>query len=344
VKVKWGGAKVLQQTPANVGQLFDGEPLLVYAWLEKAPEAVHLAAKSGGKTVSWRVELDPEKAAEGSLLGTLAARAAIRDLEEGTAEGRRGSSQRGRAEKRVKEDIVRLAVRYGLASSETSFVAVEEREGDEERPTAELRRIPVALAHGWGGVEAGSMVHCLADVSIGWRHALWSPLGARAPIVGDSVDFEDVAYAEPVDCALPFGERAESSRGPSFQLRQMEDVEPIHVRLALLQHADGSWDLDEGLAGVFGVKLVDLEQIAGTRGTQSSFGRLIGTLAALRFLRIHAAEHEDEWGLLRDKALAWVGTFVASLSPPIEISDIEASLIALLGGPSDRVGSPKHAK
>jgi hypothetical protein len=124
----------------------------------------------------------------------------------------------------------------------------------------------------------------------------------------------------------------------------MEDVEPIHVRLALLQHADGSWDLDEGLAGVFGVKLVDLEQIAGTRGTQSSFGRLIGTLAALRFLRIHAAEHEDEWGLLRDKALAWVGTFVASLSPPIEISDIEASLIALLGGPSDRVGSPKHAK
>ncbi len=154
VRVAWSGARAQLQAPATVAQLFDGEPLAVYAWLDGAPAAALLSATSAGKAVSWEVELDPEKVADGSLLGTLAARAAIRDLEEGTAEARRGSNQRDRAEKRVREEIVRLAVRYGLASRETSFVAVEEREAGEDRPAAELRRIPVALAHGWGGVEA----------------------------------------------------------------------------------------------------------------------------------------------------------------------------------------------
>jgi Ca-activated chloride channel family protein len=154
VRVAWDGAKAQLQAPAAVAQLFDGEPLAVYAWLDGTPAAALLAATSAGKAVSWEVELDPEKIADGSLLGTLAARAAIRDLEEGTAEARRGSNQRDRADTRVREAIVRLAVRYGLASRETSFVAVEEREAGEDSPAAELRRIPVALAHGWGGVGA----------------------------------------------------------------------------------------------------------------------------------------------------------------------------------------------
>ena len=102
VRVAWSGAKAQLQAPATVAQLFDGEPLAVYAWLDGAPGAALLSATSAGKAVSWEVELDPEKVADGSLLGTLAARAAIRDLEEGTAEARRGSNQRDRAEKRVR--------------------------------------------------------------------------------------------------------------------------------------------------------------------------------------------------------------------------------------------------
>ena len=164
VRVAWSGARAQLQAPATVAQLFDGEPLAVYAWLDGAPAAALLSATSAGKAVSWEVELDPEKVADGSLLGTLAARAAIRDLEEGTAEARRGSNQRERTDTRVREAIVRLAVRYGLASRETSFVAVEEREAGEDRPAAELRRIPVALAHGWGGVEATSHEAYLAGI------------------------------------------------------------------------------------------------------------------------------------------------------------------------------------
>jgi hypothetical protein len=63
-----------------------------------------------------------------------AARAAIRDLEEGTSalhESGFGSAQRGRREERVRKEIITLATAYRLASSETSFVAVEHREGAE---------------------------------------------------------------------------------------------------------------------------------------------------------------------------------------------------------------------
>ncbi len=177
VRVAWSGARAQLQAPATVAQLFDGEPLAVYAWLDGAPAAALLSATSAGKAVSWEVELDPEKVADGSLLGTLAARAAIRDLEEGTAEARRGSNQRDRADTRVREAIVRLAVRYGLASRETSFVAVEEREAGEDRPAAELRRIPVALAHGWGGVGG--------DVTIPLRRCAWPrPSRDRCRLVG----------------------------------------------------------------------------------------------------------------------------------------------------------------
>jgi hypothetical protein len=57
----------------------------------------------------------------------------------------------------VKEEIIRLGTTYSLASRETSFVAVEHRKtplGEE----AVLRKVPVALTRGWGGMmQAASM-------------------------------------------------------------------------------------------------------------------------------------------------------------------------------------------
>jgi Ca-activated chloride channel family protein len=230
VRVAWSGAKAQLQAPATVAQLFDGEPLAVYAWLDGAPAAALLSATSAGKAVSWEVELDPARVADGSLLGTLAARAAIRDLEEGTAEGRRGSNQRDRADTRVREAIVRLAVRYGLASRETSFVAVEEREAGEDRPVAELRRIPVALAHGWGGVEATRHEAYLAGIvqTLGSGHDV-ATMG--------SFELCDLSLESAGDVAMPrasgkAAQRAQSPGDASFSRRAsaQESVPPYLLR------------------------------------------------------------------------------------------------------------------
>ena len=64
-----------------------------------------------------------------------------------------GSQQAERQQARVQQAILDLALGAGLASSATSFVAVETREGQTSLVPAELRRVPVALTHGWGGAD-----------------------------------------------------------------------------------------------------------------------------------------------------------------------------------------------
>ena len=53
--------------------------------------------------------------------------------------------------------LINLSKEFGLLSSLTTFIAIEHRtveERNEGRPA--LRRVPVQLAKGWGGVQAAS--------------------------------------------------------------------------------------------------------------------------------------------------------------------------------------------
>jgi Ca-activated chloride channel family protein len=312
VRVVWSGAKAQLQAPATVAQLFDGEPLAVYAFLDGAPAAALLSATSAGKAVSWEVELDPEKVADGSLLGTLAARAAIRDLEEGTAEARRGSNQRDRTDERVREAIVRLAVRYGLASRETSFVAVEEREAGEDRPAAELRRIPVALAHGWGGVEAKRHEAYLAGIV---------KMPGSGYEVANQASFESINFLSAFPGSpmiLPSSDEPRSSArrpdGDVASMRPRLSTPPPtrrHDALVRLQRADGSWRLDRRLLDVLGAERERLVELAATVRGGAQGEAIVATLAAVAFLEAHASEHRDEWSSLAAKALRWVEAALA---------------------------------
>jgi hypothetical protein len=60
--------------------------------------------------------------------------------------------QKGRKASSASKEIVELSLRYGLISRETSFVAVERRETPVQGDI-QLRRVPIALTSGWGGIE-----------------------------------------------------------------------------------------------------------------------------------------------------------------------------------------------
>jgi Ca-activated chloride channel family protein len=156
VRVDWGGLEA-RQAPHRVPPVFAGERLLVYGFLEAdRMGAVTLEGRGPRGPISFRLHVDPGATRAGSLIATLAARTMIRDLEEGASplHDRRGSLQERGGKDRVKAEIVRLGVSYGLCSRETSFVAVEKR----ETPVAggaQLRRVPVALTSGWGGLAGG---------------------------------------------------------------------------------------------------------------------------------------------------------------------------------------------
>ncbi len=346
VKVAWQGGEVKLQAPHRPPAVFNGEPAVVY--LRFKPEAARTVTLSGnadGTPVSWSLPVDASGAPSGDLLATLAARAAIRDLEEGTSalhEKKAGSAQRGRRETRVKAEIVALATAYHLASSETSFVAVEVREGAEEHPAAELRRVAVALTHGWGGVER----------HVAFQHRrLATPAVARmAFLAADSGEPPMVKDSTSVRCDLRVS-------APRYEIRQSDDAaleaefmsprralpgedemavsgrpfppQRLHVAVGRLQRADGSWTLDDRLARTLGVSPAELRDVAATFGGGKDVERLVATLAALRVLRLRAAEFEDEWRPLAAKAEAWLAAALASY-PPDTRRGVERAISALL--------------
>ena len=158
VRASWGGLDA-KQSPSTIPPVFAGGRLLLYAFVKEVstggtPATVRLAATSPSGPVTFDVAFDASRVVNGRTVATLAARARIRELEESPEwTSARGSQQRDRKASRRDSEIIELSIRYGLMSRETSFVAVERREtpvlGD-----MQLRRIPIALTSGWGGVES----------------------------------------------------------------------------------------------------------------------------------------------------------------------------------------------
>ncbi len=293
VRVDWGRAKALQ-APHSVPPVFDGGRLVVYGILKgNAACDVTLRAKAPGGELVVPMRLETKGAPEGKLLATLAARTLIRDLEEGASplHTTRGSLQRRTTRDKVKEEIVRLGVTYGLASRETSYVAVEEREVPVNGEMV-LRKVPIALTRGWGGEEeAGTMASMALACDSGAASYGVGLVNSRARGRDSLFDI------------------------PMFLRRTMTEPAPERAalrpldQLVALQNADGSWALTNELAEALGTKLADLEKVlASAKGDRPSARKAWATALALAWLAKHASNEKDEWILLARKARAWLDT------------------------------------
>ena len=335
LRVDWGEAKV-RQAPHQVPPVFDGERVVVYGFLEgKASGDVVLRAKAPTGELAFPARIETAEAPEGTLLATLAARALIRDLEEGASplHTRRGSLQGRNTKDKVKEEIVRLGVTYGLVSRETSYVAVEERENPETGEMT-LKKVPIALTRGWGGLETSTgVMACMAappspDVMMSCDYSanLVSPRSRNAAS-GDlfdipafmrrSLDEAPTEYDWPSTKGMPWSAKSPGLR-PSLPAgssrKRARPSAPVAGsstraldRLVALQKADGSWDLDEELATVLGIPLATVEKaLAGMPGDPALLRRACATALALFWLERSAADEEDEWSLLARKARAWL--------------------------------------
>ena len=296
LRVDWGEAKV-KQAPHRVPPVFDGERVVVYGFLEgNVSGDVVLRAKAPAGELAFPARLETAEAPEGTLLATLAARTLIRDLEEGASplHNRRGSLQGRNTKDRVKEEIVRLGVTYGLVSRETSYVAIEER-ADPETGEMTLRKVPIALTRGWGGLEPGGDVMLSAAPPAMLMESSVSSLRLGSVCL---------SRARPRD----FGDATDKLRRISSApaARAVEATRPLD-RLVALQKADGFWDLDEEIATLLGTTLREVEEaLAGTPGDPVLLRRAAATALALSWLERSAADAEDEWRLLARKASAWL--------------------------------------
>ena len=293
VKVAWGQEGL---TPASdlVPPVFDGERVRVYALGGAiAAGTATLRGTIAGRDVAFEIAIDPASAVEGDTIATLAARERIRRLEEeGEYLESRGSLQRrSRAAGKAAAEIAALGVQYQLASRETSFVAVEHRDTPLEG-RAELRRVPVALTSGWGGLrETGTHYLCAPLMAFDTLSA--SRRLHRCP--------RQRARAELSRGRRRHGRTTSVSRGPGRRRSGRS------TSLVSLQRADGSWDLTAELARFFSLTLRRLEnELRHATGDRDTARRALATALAVAWLERHAAADRGEWELLAGKAESFV--------------------------------------
>jgi hypothetical protein len=302
--------------------VFAGGRLVAYAFLmDVGSTTVTIAGRTVAGAFSVKATVDPRFVTPGRSIATLAARARIRELQDDTeSASRRGSQQRDRAPDRATEEIIALSMRYTLMSRETSFVVIERREGAAPGEM-ELRRIPVALRSGWGGlgqarIQASAvLLHAaLHDDEDGDDDASAFPTASymrTEPPAAPRSTPEFLGPARAIRERLSrVMSRASGLAGPSAPSGPSV---PSHARrphdhLIAAQRADGSWDLTTALADVLRIDLRVLESHVPDGATFKRPDRVWATVLALAWLHLRAGQHQDEWNLLAQKAEAWLET------------------------------------
>ena len=326
VRVEWDlpaearrakGAGKVTQAPATIPPVFAGGRLLVYGLVTAGrPSSVRLTATGPSGPLSFEVPIPEPVARSTRTVSTLAARARIRELEEGSEWlAARGSQQKDRKVNSARSEIIALSLRYKLMSRETSFVAIEQREtpvtGD-----VKLRKVPIALTAGWGGLQRRRLEESRVAMSA-FSFGDSAPMPPAAEMGGVQRQSSPPARSSGMGSTEWFsrlgGRGARERSTPS----RPAGVAPVGMHaLILLQAADGAWELTPELAKIMGRTVEDLRAAAPTLTERSpnEVSRAWATALALTWLEQFAAGTQDEWTLIAYKAKRWLA-FTSKASP-----------------------------
>lgn len=287
LNIEWG-EELDFQVPTLLPPVHPGEFLLAFARFPgEGPSRVTVKTtipKIGDR--AW--ELTPMGMDTGDdwVLPVMMAREAIRDLEDQCYSSR--SPGAGDLIP-LKERILSLSKKYGILSSLTSFLVVAEKPETMAQEIA-MRRVPVALTRGWGGL----------DLEVSCR-----------PMLSPCMVFDNAA---------PFGV-GEASIHYSLKEHAIPKVpdmrEQAYRQLIQRQEAEGWWPLDGWLAQEAGESVEILESMAQEMRLLEKFARqVVATLTALHLLHTKFQEWESEWHLSAAKAERWLEGMKISLLPP----------------------------
>ncbi|RKH62998.1 VIT domain-containing protein [Corallococcus aberystwythensis] len=143
LEVRFDGVEASELAPSTLPPLVDGTPWTLFGrYAQAGTGSVTLKGKSGREPFSLTVRLDLPALSDRPVVEKLWAAERIRGWMDAGLVGRRADA--------MKERIVRLAIEHQLATPYTSFVVVEERQGDRRASgTPETRVVPVNAPAGW---------------------------------------------------------------------------------------------------------------------------------------------------------------------------------------------------
>jgi len=304
-RLDWGGLEPTLAVPEELPAFCTGDEIDVLCRIPRLESTVVKIVGADGSTIAECPVDAALEVADDRTIALLLAREYISSIEMNGLSG--GSAQTARKRKTVESLILSTALEYGLVSSMTSYVAVEEREGEDGKGEVGLRRVPVALTRGWGGTSSGFRIPGIAPLFAMSRGVLLKPVGKKsaecrsAMPAMSTVAFDDGGYDQ-----VP---ESKPSAGPDH-----------FMELVGLQLADGSWKFGGDLAALAGVD--DLEALKAGIPECLREDEVLATLLALFLLHRDFAGRADEWALIAGKALKWLaGRGVPK--PPDPSADIE---------------------
>ncbi|HLX61619.1 MAG TPA: VIT domain-containing protein [Planctomycetota bacterium] len=325
-RVDWGAFKTDFVAPSSTPQLFDGDRLTLYARVIGGTSGeVAVVADGPNGTLRFPVIVDLERALDNRAIPVLMARRAIQELEEGGGVAG-GSAQADRKVKSTKAKVLELALRYQIMSSETSFVAVEERAAHAQSTNAELRRIPIALTKGWGnegsithvgGAVPGTALYASVACAMAPSARVSEALPSHTPMsrVRAAVSAKKSGgglLSRAMDAIFPAAPPPPLSAPMAQAYLEDEAQMPEQAHDALLdlakaQRADGSFDLNDLVMAGTRIPVEKLHKAADALACEKMLARrIVATLVALNIFAEKFADRSDEWKMLADKAERWL--------------------------------------
>lgn len=319
LRVQWaegagGAAARIDQAPA-AATLILGEPTSVFARLAggtSAPASVIVTAEIDGKPVRW--ELPVADAGSGRIpLPTLWARERIRDLEESQEAGGRGSRQRRPKGETWKQEVITLAREYGLSSSLTSWIAVEERE-EKDRETGELvlRKVPTLVTVGWHGIGsvrgaglASGMAQQMSALPAYPAPDMMKKVRARSAGVMRADLSEAFAIDKEVSARMAAPGAVGYRTPPAGDAVSAET--DLLMALLSLQRVGGGFDLDDAMLRRLGIEPACVNAaLAGLPGDPTVAPQVLHTAVVLAVLEERFADARDTWFAAVRKSRAWL--------------------------------------
>jgi hypothetical protein len=247
---------------------------------------------------------------------TLWARERIRDIEEGQQVGSRGSRQKRPKTESWKLEVIALAREFGLSSSLTSWIAIEERE-EKDRQTGEivLRKVPTLVTVGWHGMgsTAGGIAGMLQGGPAGIRMTTLPGTRNRAlPGALASDDLDAVLMAGPArasrrDAARESSGHDRSALAPAAPPSPPAGIDAL-MKLLGLQRLEGGFLLDTRELLALGIDPKPVQEIAATAlpGKRLEHLDVLHTAIVLELLESRFGDSRDTWFAAVRKSRTWL--------------------------------------
>lgn len=330
LKIDWQADSA--QRPSEI-ILFEGGDVSIFSKIGIMPDKINVSGLLDNRLLNYQVPVVCLKTDE-SPIPQLWAREMIKELETDNIM-RPGSMQTQIKEKSSINKIIEISKEFGIISSQTSFVAIEER-NKEEKTEGEviLKKIPVMITNDWHGIRAGAGLRISKTVP-SFPSMNPTSINFYSQINEDSLSSRNDTFFKnagmmPKSFKSNFAEdslRAKPAAKDNKKVILSNDKDELLLRILSLQKPSGGFEINEEILKDIGINYKELEKIA-KKIIYNSFDNkfnpfyFIYSAAIIEVLKSKFDDEKDNWEAIIRKTDRWLNEQNIKYKPTIDDEEI----------------------